>query len=49
MFSARSGTDVARVLSALAQIITSLEGFECGSTDQHERKSDDVSVCPPVR
>jgi hypothetical protein len=28
--------------------MTSLEGFECGGADQRERRSGDVSTCPPV-
>ena len=28
--------------------ITSLEGFECGTADRHERRSGAVSTCPPV-
>ena len=28
--------------------MTSLEGFECGDADQHERRSDDVSTFPLV-
>ena len=26
--------------------MSSLEGFECGDADQHERRSDDVSIFP---
>ena len=32
----------------LIQHTTSLEGFECGGADQHERRSDRVSPCPSV-
>jgi hypothetical protein len=28
--------------------MTSLEGFECGSAEQRERRSDHVSACPSV-
>ena len=28
--------------------ITSLEGFECGGSDQRERRLDVMSACPPV-
>lgn len=28
--------------------VTSLEGFECGTADRHERRSDRVSVCQSV-
>ena len=28
--------------------MTSLEGFECGGTEQHVRRSDQVATCPSV-
>ena len=33
---------------SLPSAITSLEGFECGSAEQHVRRSDHVATCPSV-